>query len=115
MSHRRPAWREVAVAVVGESRWFGCDSRRGQAARVASVETQPAERVGDALDELPARAEIDAQDAWREPRARHGLLLVQEAGGRVLPYPGPAGLRAGGAVIASAPPLYDELSTMAGW
>jgi myo-inositol-1(or 4)-monophosphatase len=59
-------------------------------------------------------------DAYLEPHmhpwdASAGLLLVQEAGGRVLPYPGPAGLRAGGAVIASAPALYDELWSMAGW
>ena len=59
-------------------------------------------------------------DAYLEPHmhpwdASAGLLLVQQAGGRVLPYPGPEGLRAGGAVIASAPALYDELEAMAGW
>ena len=41
--------------------------------------------------------------------------MVDEAGGRTLPYPGPNGLRAGGAVIAGAPGLYDRLSAMTGW
>jgi myo-inositol-1(or 4)-monophosphatase len=59
-------------------------------------------------------------DAYLEPHmhpwdASAGLLLVEEAGGRVLPYPGPAGLRAGGAVIASAPALYPRLHAAAGW
>ena len=38
-----------------------------------------------------------------------GLLLVEAAGGRTRAYPGPAGLAAGGAVIASAPGIYDAL------
>jgi myo-inositol-1(or 4)-monophosphatase len=59
-------------------------------------------------------------DAYLEPHmhpwdASAGLLLVQEAGGRVLPYPGASGLRAGGAVVASGPALYDRLHAMAGW
>ena len=45
-------------------------------------------------------------EAFLEPHmhawdAVAGLLLVEEAGGRVLPYPGPQGLLHGGAVIAS--------------
>lgn len=53
-------------------------------------------------------------DAYVEPHmhpwdASAGLLLVEEAGGRVLDYPGPNGLRNGGAVIASAAGLYDRL------
>jgi fructose-1,6-bisphosphatase/inositol monophosphatase family enzyme len=47
--------------------------------------------------------------------ASAGVLLVDEAGGRTLPYPGPQGLRAGGAVVASAPALYERLHAMAGW
>ena len=59
-------------------------------------------------------------DAYIEPHmhpwdATAGLLLVEEAGGRVLPYPGASGLRAGGAVLASAPALYDALATITGW
>jgi myo-inositol-1(or 4)-monophosphatase len=59
-------------------------------------------------------------DAYLEPHmhpwdASAGLLMVAEAGGRVLDYPGTQGLRAGGAVIASAPALYDTLRNMAGW
>jgi len=38
-----------------------------------------------------------------------GLLLVEAAGGSTHGYPGPAGLAAGGAVIASAPGIYDAL------
>jgi myo-inositol-1(or 4)-monophosphatase len=41
-----------------------------------------------------------------------GLLLVEEAGGRTLPYPGADGLAGGGAVIASAPGLYDALERL---
>ena len=47
-----------------------------------------------------------------------GLLMVREAGGRVGRYPGPGGLKAGGAVIAAAPgvavvilTLYDDAET----
>ena len=59
-------------------------------------------------------------DAYLEPHmhpwdASAGLLLVDEAGGRTLRYPGPDGLRAGGAVLASTPALYDRLKTLAGW
>lgn len=58
-------------------------------------------------------------DAYLEPHmhpwdASAGLLLVEEAGGRVLPYPGDRGLRAGGAVLASAPALYDRLLAATG-
>ncbi|HWD35580.1 MAG TPA: inositol monophosphatase family protein [Casimicrobiaceae bacterium] len=57
-------------------------------------------------------------DAYLEPHmhpwdATAGLLLVEEAGGRVLPYPGRNGVRAGGAVLASAPLLFDELAALA--
>jgi myo-inositol-1(or 4)-monophosphatase len=59
-------------------------------------------------------------DAYLEPHmhpwdASAGLLLVDEAGGCVLPYPGVGGLRNGGAVIASTPALYDRLAALAGW
>ena len=59
-------------------------------------------------------------DAYLEPHmhpwdASAGLLLVDEAGGRTLRYPGPQGLRAGGAVLASTPALYDRLIALAGW
>jgi myo-inositol-1(or 4)-monophosphatase len=59
-------------------------------------------------------------DAYLEPHmhpwdASAGLLLVEEAGGRVLPYPGDRGLRAGGAVLASAPALYERLRAATGW
>jgi myo-inositol-1(or 4)-monophosphatase len=57
-------------------------------------------------------------DAFIEPHmhpwdALAGLLLVEEAGGRVLPYPGPRGLTVGGAVVAAAPALYDTLAERA--
>jgi myo-inositol-1(or 4)-monophosphatase len=59
-------------------------------------------------------------DAYLEPHmhpwdATGGLLMVEEARGRVLPYPGPQGLVAGGAVLASAPGLFDELAALAAW
>lgn len=59
-------------------------------------------------------------DAYIEPHmhpwdAGAGLLLVDEAGGRTLRYPGADGMRAGGAVLASAPALYDRLVTLSGW
>jgi hypothetical protein len=37
------------------------------------------------------------------------LLLVEESGGRTYPYPGAVGLAEGGAVLAAAPGLFDEL------
>jgi myo-inositol-1(or 4)-monophosphatase len=59
-------------------------------------------------------------DGYLEPHmhpwdASAGLLLVEEAGGRVLSYPGERDLRDGGAVLASASGLYDRLVAMTGW
>jgi myo-inositol-1(or 4)-monophosphatase len=56
-------------------------------------------------------------DGFVEPHmhpwdALAGLLLVAEAGGRTLPYPGAAGLPAGGAVLAAAPGLYDAIRAL---
>jgi myo-inositol-1(or 4)-monophosphatase len=45
--------------------------------------------------------------------AAAGLLLVEEAGGRIYPYPGPGGLLAGGTVIAAAPGIFDALQRIA--
>lgn len=57
-------------------------------------------------------------DAFLEPHmhpwdASAGLLLVQEAGGRILPYPGPDGIVAGGPVIAAAPGIFAALERLA--
>jgi myo-inositol-1(or 4)-monophosphatase len=57
-------------------------------------------------------------DAFVEPHmhpwdASAGLLLVEQAGGRIHPYPGPAGIVAGGLVIASAPGIFDTLEHLA--
>ena len=57
-------------------------------------------------------------DAFLEPHmhpwdATAGLLLVEEAGGRVHPYPGAAGIVAGGPVIASAPGIFSALEHIA--
>ncbi len=41
-----------------------------------------------------------------------GLLLVREAGGRVLPYPAGADLAAGGPVLAAAPGVWDDLAAL---
>ena len=59
-------------------------------------------------------------DAFYEPHmhpwdALAGLLLIEEAGGRVGPYPGPYGLIAGGAVIGAAPGIFAELVRMTGF
>jgi myo-inositol-1(or 4)-monophosphatase len=59
-------------------------------------------------------------DAYLEPHmnpwdASAGLLLVEEAGGHILPYPGNRQLAAGGAVLASAPALFGQLRAAAGW
>jgi myo-inositol-1(or 4)-monophosphatase len=53
-------------------------------------------------------------DAFIEPHmhpwdALAGLLMVEESGGRTYRYPGAAGLAAGGAVLAAAPGIFDEL------
>jgi len=57
-------------------------------------------------------------DAFLEPHmhpwdASAGLLLAQEAGARIHPYPGPGGLVAGGPVIAAAPGIFDALERLA--
>ncbi|MEO5764329.1 MAG: inositol monophosphatase family protein [Casimicrobiaceae bacterium] len=56
-------------------------------------------------------------DAFYEPHmhpwdALAGLLLIEEAGGIVGPYPGPQGIAAGGAVIGAAPGVYPSLSAI---
>jgi myo-inositol-1(or 4)-monophosphatase len=56
-------------------------------------------------------------DAFYEPHmhpwdASAGLLLIEEAGGRVGPYPGVSGLAAGGAVLAATPGLFDRLAAL---
>ena len=56
-------------------------------------------------------------DGFYEPHmhpwdASAGLLLIEEAGGRVAPYPGREGLQAGGAVLAATPGLFDALAAI---
>ena len=56
-------------------------------------------------------------DAFLEPHmnpwdALGGLLLVEEASGRTLPYPGAGGLQSGGAVLAAAPGVFDALARL---
>ena len=56
-------------------------------------------------------------DAFIEPHmhpwdALAGLLLVEEAGGQVLPYPGPQGLAVGGPILAATPALYPTLASL---
>jgi myo-inositol-1(or 4)-monophosphatase len=53
-------------------------------------------------------------DGYFEPHmhawdALAGLLLIEEAGGRVGTYPGTGGLAAGGPVLASAPGIHQAL------
>jgi len=57
-------------------------------------------------------------DGFLEPHmhawdALAGLLLVDEAGGRVADYPGPGGLTGGGPVLACAPALFETLRAVA--
>ena len=81
-------------------------------------------RAGAAVKDMGAGALMLAHvaagrfDGFVEPHmhpwdAAAGLTLVEEAGGRVLPYPGTGGLAAGGRVIASAPGLYAALAAVA--
>ena len=76
--------------------------------------------AGAALKDMGAGALMLAHvaagryDAFYEPHmhpwdATAGLLLIEEAGGRVLPYPGSNTLAAGSRVIASSPGVYDAL------
>jgi myo-inositol-1(or 4)-monophosphatase len=56
-------------------------------------------------------------DAFVEPHmhpwdALAGLLLIEEAGGRVCDYPGSAGLLEGGRVTASSAGIYDDLEAL---
>jgi myo-inositol-1(or 4)-monophosphatase len=58
-------------------------------------------------------------DAFYEPHmhpwdASAGLLLIEEAGGFVGPYPGPDGLAIGGPVLAATPALFDPLRALVG-
>ena len=61
-----------------------------------------------AAGRLDAYVELDLS-AWD---AMAGLLLVEEAGGRVGPFPGPQGITARAPVIASAPGIAGELSAL---
>ena len=56
-------------------------------------------------------------DGFYEPHmhpwdASAGLLLIEEAGGRVGTYPGTAGLAAGGEVLAANPAIYERLAEL---
>ena len=44
--------------------------------------------------------------------AMAGLLLVEEAGGRVAPFPGRGGLTVRAPVIAAVPGIFDALSAL---
>jgi len=61
-----------------------------------------------AAGRLDAYVELELS-AWD---AMAGLLLVEEAGGRVGPFPGPQGITARAPVIASAPGIAGELSAL---
>ena len=41
-----------------------------------------------------------------------GLLLIEEAGGRVAAYPGPDGLVAGGSVLGATPGVYEQIAAL---
>jgi myo-inositol-1(or 4)-monophosphatase len=80
-------------------------------------------RAGAAVKDMGAGALMLAHvaagryDAFIEPHlhpwdALAGLTLIEDAGGRVLPYPGPAGLAAGGRVLAAAPGLFAALAAL---
>lgn len=77
-------------------------------------------RAGAAVKDMGAGALMLAHvaagrfDAFIEPHmhpwdALAGLLLVEESGGRTYPYPGAQGLAVGGAVLASASGIFDQL------
>ena len=56
-------------------------------------------------------------DAFYEPHmhpwdALAGLLLIEEAGGRVAAYPGPDGLVAGGSVLGATPGIYAHIAAL---
>ncbi len=56
-------------------------------------------------------------DAFYEPHmhpwdALAGLLLIEEAGGRVAAYPGPDGLVAGGSVLGATPGIYGQIAAL---
>jgi myo-inositol-1(or 4)-monophosphatase len=61
-----------------------------------------------AAGRLDAYVELELS-AWD---AMAGLLLVEEAGGRVAPFPGPRGLTVRAPVVAAAPGIADELTTL---
>jgi myo-inositol-1(or 4)-monophosphatase len=85
---------------------------------------QLALRGGAAVKDMGAGALMLAHvaagryDGFLEPHmhpwdALAGLLLVEEAGGIVMPYPGPQGLAGGGEVLAATPGLYERLRSLA--
>jgi myo-inositol-1(or 4)-monophosphatase len=99
----------------------GYVSRQSLAAHLAL--TRALHDAGAAVKDMGAGALMLAHtaggryDAYVEPHmhpwdALAGLLLVEEAGGRTLSYPGADGLAEGGTVIASAPGLYDTMQRL---
>ena len=61
-----------------------------------------------AAGRLDAYIELELS-AWD---AMAGLLLVEEAGGRVAPYPGPRGLTVRAPVVAAAAGIADALDAL---
>ena len=104
-----------AIVAVGHSDRFS--DKRVVALRAALMEARAAFRnFGSAALQLAhvAAGRLDAYvelelSAWD---AMAGLLLVEEAGGRVAPYPGPQGLTVRAPVVAAAARIADALDAI---
>lgn len=136
-----PCQDELFSAVRGEGAWCNeqrlrvssCEQLSESLMAVGYVPRHPLDEhlalrrrmllAGAALKDMGAGALMLAHtaagryDAFYEPHmhpwdACAGLLLIEEAGGRVLPYPGAAGLAIGGTVIGSTPALFDPLRAL---
>lgn len=133
-----PTQDELFWAVRGDGAWCGdqriaissCDSLDRALVVAGYVHRHPLEpslllrrallSAGAAVKDMGAGALMLAHvaagryDGFIEPHmhpwdALAGLLLVEEAGGRVVPYPGAARLADGSRVIAAAPGIFDAL------
>ena len=107
-----------ALVMQGYVQRHGCEAHLRLRAALITAGAEVKDHGAGAL--MLAHVAAGRFDAYLEPHmhpwdASAGILMVDEAGGRTLPYPGPQGLREGGAVIASGPALYERLHAMAGW
>src|SRR5262249_31716639 len=108
---------ELAGAIIAVGHSDRYSDARVVALRAALMEARAAFRNFGSAALQPAHVAAGRLDAYVELElsawdAMAGLLLIEEAGGRVAPYPGPQGLTVRALVVAAAPGIANALDVI---